>query len=148
MFLRALFVGLPTLVLCVALQSLFVNLALRGYARVKGRLARQRRWRSLWVLITVMLLMLVGSFLQMAVWALLFLSLGEFEDYATAAYHSAVNFTTLGYGDVVMSPRWRLLGALEAANGILMFGVSTAMMTAAVIELLKLDAAERSGTPK
>jgi voltage-gated potassium channel Kch len=148
MFLRALFVGLPTLVLCVALQSLFVNLALRGYARVKGRLARQRRWRSLWVLTTVMLLMLVGSFLQMAVWALLFLSLGEFEDYATAAYHSAVNFTTLGYGDVVMSERWRLLGALEAASGILMFGVSTAMMTAAVIELLKLDANERSGTPK
>jgi voltage-gated potassium channel Kch len=78
----------------------------------------------------------------------LFLSLGEFEDYATAAYHSAVNFTTLGYGDVVMSERWRLLGALEAASGILMFGVSTAMMTAAVIELLKLDANERSGTPK
>ena len=148
MLLRALFVGLPTLVLCVALQSLFVNLALRGYARVKTRLTRQRRWRSLWVLTTVMLLMLVGSFLQMAMWALLFLALGEFEDYATAAYHSAVNFTTLGYGDVVMSPRWRLLGALEAANGILMFGVSTAMMTAAVIELLKLDAAERSGTPK
>ena len=51
-----------------------------------------------------------------------------------------MNFTTLGYGDVVMSERWRLLGALEAANGILMFGVSTAMMTAAVIELLKLEA--------
>lgn len=148
MFLRTLFVGLPTLVFCVALQSLFVNLALRGYARVKARLARQRRWRSLWVLTTVMLLMLVGSFLQMAMWALLFLALGEFEDYATAAYHSAVNFTTLGYGDVVMSPRWRLLGALEAANGILMFGVSTAMMTAAVIELLKLDASDRSGNPK
>jgi voltage-gated potassium channel Kch len=76
-------------------------------------------------------------------WALLFLALGEFGDYATAVYHSAVNFTTLGYGDVVMSPRFRLLGALEAANGILMFGVSTAMMTAAVIEMLKLDARER-----
>jgi hypothetical protein len=37
-------------------------------------------------------------------------------DYATAFYHSAVNFTTLGYGDIVMPPGWRLLSPLEAAN--------------------------------
>ena len=54
-----------------------------------------------------------------------------------------MNFTTLGYGDVVMSPRFRLLGALEAANGILMFGVSTALMTAAVIDLLRHEAKAR-----
>jgi len=37
-----------------------------------------------------------------------------------------VNFSSLGYGDIVMSPRWRLLGSIEAVTGILMFGVSTA----------------------
>jgi len=35
-----------------------------------------------------------------------------------------VNFTSLGYGDIVMSEKWRLLGALEAGNGVLMFGLS------------------------
>ena len=59
-----------------------------------------------------------------ATWAILFLWLGEFEDFATAFYHSTVNFTSLGYGDIVMSEERRLLGALEAANGVLMFGLS------------------------
>jgi hypothetical protein len=53
---------------------------------------------------------------------------GEFHDFSTAYYHSAVNYTTLGYDDLILSPKWRLLGPLEAANGILMFGVSTAMI--------------------
>ncbi|MNC72665.1 Ion channel [compost metagenome] len=63
--------------------------------------------------------------------------IGEFDDYTTAVYHSGVNFATLGYGDMVMSPSWRLLGPMEAANGILMFGVSTAVMTAAVMDVIK-----------
>ena len=73
----------------------------------------------------------------MVIWAALFLLLGEFDDFSAALYHSAVNFATLGYGDIVMSERWRLLGPLEAANGILMFGVSTAVMTAAVLDVVK-----------
>ena len=88
-----------------------------------------------------MLLMLLGNFLQMAIWAGLFRLLGEFSDFPTALYHSAVNFATLGYGDIVMSPRWRLLGPIEAANGILMFGVSTSVMTAAVIDVIKANKA-------
>ena len=144
MLLRALLTGLPTLVLCVGLQALFVSLALQGYERLQARVAN-RRWRSVWVLSVVMMLMLLGNLLQLALWALLFFMLGEFADYSTALYHSAVNFTTLGYGDIVMSERWRLLGGLEAANGILMFGVSTAVMTAAVIEMLKLEGKVRSG---
>jgi hypothetical protein len=58
----------------------------------------------------------VGNRLQMALWAGLFLVLGEFPTFETAFYHSVVNFTTLGYGDVVMSEEKRLLGALEAAK--------------------------------
>ena len=93
------------------------------------------------VLSMVMLLTLLGNFVQMAIWAALFMLLGEFDDFATALYHSGVNFATLGYGDIVMSERWRLLGPLEAANGILMFGVSTAVMTAAVLDVIKSNLA-------
>lgn len=50
------------------------------------------------------------------------------DEFTTALYYSAVNFATLGYGDIVMSAQWRLLGPIEAANGVLMFGVSTAAM--------------------
>jgi hypothetical protein len=72
----------------------------------------------------VMAVLMLGHFFMFATWAMLFLYLGEFEDFATAFYHSTVNFTSLGYGDIVMSEERRLLGALEAANGVLMFGLS------------------------
>ena len=141
--LRALLIGLPVLVLCMALQAIFVGVSLRWYGGLRALVVRNRHWRYVWILSAVLMLALVGNLLQMALWALLFLTLGEFSDYSSALYHSAVNFTTLGYGDVVMSPRFRLLGALEAANGILMFGVSTALMTAAVIDLLRHEAKAR-----
>jgi hypothetical protein len=44
-------------------------------------------------------------------------------------YFSMVTFTSLGYGDVVLPPSgWRLLASFEAANGILMFGWTTALI--------------------
>ena len=61
----------------------------------------------------------------------------EFSDFGTAFYHSAVNYTSLGYGDVVMTPAWRLLGPLEAANGVLLFGVTTAIIFAVLQRLVE-----------
>jgi hypothetical protein len=49
-----------------------------------------------------------------------------------------VNFTTLGYGDIVMSRAWRLLGPLEAVAGMLMFGVSTAVLFGVTQALIRL----------
>jgi hypothetical protein len=63
---------------------------------------------------------------------------GEFTQFATAFYHSSMNYTTLGYGDVVMSASWKLFGPLEAANGMLMFGVSTAMIFAVIQGLIQI----------
>jgi Ion channel len=69
---------------------------------------------------------------EITIWALVFVFCGEFAQFAGAFYHSATNYTTLGYGDVVMTPSWRLLGPLEAADGMLMFGVSTAIIVSVV----------------
>ncbi len=66
--------------------------------------------------------------MQIAVWSLLFLFLGEFHQFGEAFYHSAVNFSTLGYGDIVMSGQYKLLGPLEAVNGVLMIGVTSAAL--------------------
>ena len=54
-----------------------------------------------------------------------------------AFYHSSVNFATLGYGDVVMSAKHKLLGPLEAVNGALMIGVSTGALMAAFQDATK-----------
>ena len=75
--------------------------------------------------------------LEIAFWAVLFMICREFSDFGTAFYHSAVNYTSLGYGDLTMSPSWRLLGPLEAANGALLFGVSTAMVFAVMLWLIQ-----------
>ena len=80
---------------------------------------------------------LVAHLTEVALWAVLFVICGEFPQFGTAYYHSAVNYTSLGYGDLIMTPTWRLLGPLEAADGMLMFGVSTAMVFAVIQWLIQ-----------
>ena len=74
--------------------------------------------------------------IEIALWAVLLVICGEFQEFGSAYYHSAVNYTTLGYGDLLMTPSWRLLGPLEATNGALMFGVSAAMVFAVIQRLV------------
>jgi len=95
-----------------------------------------------------MLIIFLGHLLQVGLWALLFVELGEFESYATAFYHSMVNFTSLGYGDLVMSEDWRLLGAMEAAGGVLMFGISTGVGLAVVSMLIQRRSHRQGETRK
>jgi hypothetical protein len=85
----------------------------------------------------VISLALAAHLIEIALWAGLFILCGEFQVFGIAYYHSAVNYTTLGYGDLIMTPAWRLLGPLEAADGSLMFGVSTAMTFAVVLRLIQ-----------
>ena len=90
-----------------------------------------------YVISVVMLMLFIGHMFQVAVWALLFMQLGEFSDFMTAFYHSMVNFASLGYGDIVMSEDWRLLGAIEASNGVLMFGLTAGAVLSVMGYLLK-----------
>jgi len=83
----------------------------------------------------VLMMLFVGHLIQIAIWAILFMMLGEFDIFQTAFYHSTVNFASLGYGDIVMSESWRLLGAIEASNGVLMFGLSAGTMLSVMTNL-------------
>ncbi len=122
--------GLGVMILCLLLQIVPLLLALRTYSRHAHWIAQPRLGSGLLVLAMVMLILVAGNLAQIAIWAALFRHLGEFPDFAEAFYHSAVNFATLGYGDLVMSPAHRLLGPIEAINGVLMIGISTsAFMT-------------------
>lgn len=85
----------------------------------------------------VLIYILTAHLLQIATWAVAFVWIGEFENFSDAFYHSAVNFASLGYGDIVMSEAWRLLGALEAAVGVMMFGVSAALLFAIISKIIR-----------
>jgi len=80
----------------------------------------------------LVLLMFLVSVLEVTAWAGLYLVLHAIEGLEKAVYFSMVTFTTLGYGEIVLDERWRLLASFEAANGIIMFGWTTAIVIAVV----------------
>jgi len=139
-----LLIGLPTMALCLLVQAALCVAAIRFYVRRHQRRAPQGFWPGLGVITSVMCILVVGNLTQVTIWGVLFRVLGEFPRLTDAVYHSAVNFGTLGYGDIVMSERYRILGPLEAINGALMIGVSTATLTAAFQDLLRRSS---PGTP-
>lgn len=81
---------------------------------------------------SVVVLMFIASVIEVVIWAGAYTLLGAITEMETATYFSMVTFTTLGYGDIVLDARWRLLGSFQAANGIIMFGWTTAVVLAVV----------------
>jgi hypothetical protein len=112
-------------------------LILRVVVRLRRRgLTGRDFWQSVVVMMTVTFITAAAHFALIALWALALLlctSLATFED---AFYLSAENYTALGYGDIILPGRWRLLGPLEAINGLLLFGLSTALMFAVMQHLI------------
>lgn len=132
-------VGLPVMLLCLILQATVTFSSVRYYLRQSGRkLLHAGLIAGVRPLLIVMIIMMAGNFLQIVIWGSLFVCLGEFDEFYQAIYHSGVNFTSLGYGDVVMSHRWKLLGPLEAATGVVMFGLTAAALMAVLQHLIKV----------
>ncbi len=141
-----LLIGLPTMVVCLLLQTILLLLTLRYYRGHLDLVQNPSFWSSILVLKSVMLMLVLGNLMQVAIWAMVFTTLGEFSEFDEAFYHSMVNFATLGYGDFVMSEQHKLLGPLEAVNGVLMIGVSTAALMSAVQDSMKQTLRARSKT--
>jgi hypothetical protein len=143
--LRNLMIGLPIMLLCLTLQAAVSFWSVRFYMRQVGTMPTGRGlFAQVRPLLIVMIAMMLGNFVQIVIWGALFICLGEFSELYEAVYHSAVNFTSLGYGDVVMSARWKLLGPLEAANGVLMFGMTSAALMAILQQLIKVQLEQRT----
>jgi ion channel len=131
-----LMVSLITILGTIVIHALAV-IVIVHFIRRQHRLGRigVRFWQDVAIVCTATLLAGAAHLFEISVWALVFVFCGEFARFAGAFYHSATNYTTLGYGDVVMTASWKLLGPLEAADGLLMFRVSTAIFVS-VIQLM------------
>lgn len=77
------------------------------------------------IVVFAMAIITIGVWL----WALIFLQFAVFATLEEGVYYSLVAFTTLGLGDVIVPFEWRLLGGMVGANGFLIFGLITAMLT-------------------
>lgn len=100
--------------------------------RVASKDGHSSLFRMVRVLVFTVLALFFLHTIEIWLWALLYILLGAFEIMEHALYFSTVTFTTLGYGDITLLPRWRLLSSLEAANGVMLFGVSTAFVFAVI----------------
>ncbi|MES1202346.1 MAG: potassium channel family protein [Pseudomonadota bacterium] len=72
-------------------------------------------------------------------YAAVYLFLGETRGFEEALYFSTVTFSSIGYGDVVLSPRWRLLSSIEGANGVILFAWSTTFLFGVTTRLKILE---------
>jgi hypothetical protein len=130
-------VGAILVVLTLAIHSLAVMATVQLFRHEKkAGLAGSGIFIDFSIIFRVNGFAFMAHVIGIALWAGLFMMCGEFRYFGTALYHSAVNYSTLGYGDIVMSPKWRMLGPIEAANGALLFGVSTAMIFTVIQRLI------------
>ena len=126
-------IGALLMVMTTAIHTIGMMMALQlirmQETAQKSRLLRKT---NIHLVSVIVLMMFFVSLAEVLIWACTYLALSASEGLEQAVYFSMVTFTTLGYGDVLLDERWRLLASFEAANGIIMFGWTTAIVIAAV----------------
>lgn len=130
--LATIMVGLTAAIHGLGLSAL--QAALRARRWRPGGLEAHAPWwtRALGALqaTPVVVALFVLHAIQIMLYAALYLAVGALETWEEALYFSSSTFTTVGFGDVVLDEQWRLLAAIESANGFLLIGWSTAFLVA------------------
>jgi voltage-gated potassium channel Kch len=139
-------IAFALMALCVAIHAIGVIAVFRRMRERESQGARDF-WRPTSILIRIASWVVFLHLVQIVVWAIFYAWRGAMPDFTTAAYFSAVTYTTTGYGDLVLPAEWRLVGGVEALTGILMCGLSTGMFFAIFSILFDLGhEREREGT--
>jgi hypothetical protein len=126
--LRQFLVGGGVSALNIAIHALVMTTVVR-IAQIRGAQSKSHSALLLMaVMIPTVMVLMMTHVVEVIVWSLAY----SLVDVATAGadldYFAFVNYTTLGYGDIVPIERWRLLGPITAMNGVLLFGWSTAVI--------------------
>ena len=101
--------------------------------RRREELERSARTRHIaFLIVTLFAGVMFLHVIQTSLWAVFYYARNLFSDFETSLYFSMVSFTTIGYGDVLLPRRWRLLGVIEGFSGVLLCGISTAFIFAVV----------------
>ena len=95
------------------------------------------------IMIPTVLVLMAAHTLEVIVWATAYFILGVVSEGGDRFYFAFVNYTTLGYGDIIPVERWRLLGPITAMNGVLLFGWSTAVIYDVLRNIARVIPVER-----
>lgn len=90
------------------------------------------------LLILVFAVVIILHLIETGIWATFYYLYGLFETFEIALYFSLGTYSTIGYGDVVLPDRWRLLGGIEGISGVLLCGLSAAFIFAVVNALFQM----------
>lgn len=130
--LLVIFIALGLIIITTAIHAGGMSLGLNMMKERKQTMKQGFARTKIYWISAIVLLMFLVSVAEAFIWALVYLALNAIEGLEQAFYFSMVTFTTLGYGDIVLQERWRLLASFEAGTGIIMFGWTTAIVIAAV----------------
>ncbi len=122
-------IGCLLIVLTSFIHTIITRIVLSIVQKKPGK---QTPFRRIIHIDLIILIIMLATLIESAIWALTYLQIGSFDMFEEALYFSLVTYSTLGYGDVILSDSHRLLGAFEAANGVIMLGWSTAIVVSAL----------------
>jgi hypothetical protein len=129
------------LFLATAMSLTTVAIHLTGLAflvrllRSHHRLVRPLKRAPVAILLTATIMIFVIHAVEIWLYALLYMLLGAIDSFEVALYFSTSTYSSVGYGDVVLSEDWRILGAIEGATGLIMIGWSTAFLVSLLGQL-------------
>jgi hypothetical protein len=125
-----LIIGTLTILASTAVMIAFVLLTIRLVRRAEANYSDHRPGvlQFFMLLSSAVVMILLANTVCVWMWALLFHFLEVFPSLEEAVYFSMVSFSTVGYGDVVVEHSWRILSGFVAVNGLLAFGVFTAVL--------------------
>ncbi len=129
---RLALLGLALLATCVIVQSVGMLVLIHWLARVRRVLESPSTPRRVALLLRLFLGIVLLHLIQVGLWAVVFWQAQELPNLETALYFSLATYTTIGFGDVVVGPGWRVLAGIEGLTGILLVGWSTAFVFAVV----------------
>ncbi|MBR2691019.1 MAG: two pore domain potassium channel family protein [Aquamicrobium sp.] len=123
--------GTVVIALTVLIHTFGLILITHGMAKLVTTFRMHGQRSRVAAMISVVLGLFGVLTLEIWLWAACYRLFGLIPDFATALYFSTVTFSTIGYGDVVPAPGWRMFAALEGINGFLLIGWSTAYLISA-----------------
>ncbi len=134
-------VAMTVIVVLVHLIGLFLLLHfLRSNAHhVAPRATHTNFLRQGGLILSVALGIFLLHGVEIWLYAIAYKVVGAFPDFSTALYFSTASFSTLGYGDVVLSAEWRLFGAIEGVTGLILIGWSSAFLLSVTSRLRVLE---------
>jgi hypothetical protein len=123
--------GLPLLILTIVAHVCAIVLTASALAKYRG-LSAGEAWRFVVYVALAALASSAFIALEAGMWALLYLSVGALPAWRAAMLYSLSAITSYGHAPILLEDRWQMLGAIEAVNGAILFGLTTAFLFAAI----------------